>query len=333
MRPFSFDDPASRLQGAAFDTLQRVVDRRPAGADVDDDGVVVVDIDEASLKAVGQWPWSRHTVAALVGGLQDLGARAIGLDIVFAEPDRTSPRRLAAEWAGDHGLVVRPAEGTPEAALPDYDDDLARIIARGRVVTGFGLVKAPDGGKRPRSGGLIRQDANDLGGFWNYLGAVRNLPALERAAADQGSIMTAGEADEIVRRVPLVTLFDGKPVPSLALSTLRVAEGGATPAVLKGIDSLWPVKSYLLRVGTHTVPLDANGAMRLRAPTWAATGRTGDAARRPAIPAATVLAAGRDTGRPPRSRTGSPGGSSSWGRAPWGSWISGRRRSTPPSPA
>ncbi len=292
---WGFVDPASRLQGAAFDTLQRMVDRRPAGTDADD-GVVVVDIDDASLKAVGQWPWSRRTVAALVGGLQDLGARSIGLDIVFAEPDRTSPRRLAAEWAGDHGLVVRPADGTPEAALPDYDDELARVIARGRVVTGFGLVMVPDGGKRPRSGGLIRQDANDLDGFWNYRGAVRNLPPLERAAADQGSIMTAGEADEIVRRVPLVTLFDGKPVPSLVLSTLRVAEGGTAPAVLKGIASLWPVKSYLLRVGAHTVPLDANGAMRLRAPAWAATGRTGDAARRPAIPAATILAAGRDRG-------------------------------------
>ena len=308
----TFPDPFARLQGAAFDSLQRVVDRRdpvPLG----EDGVVVVDLDDASLKAVGQWPWSRHTVAALVGALQDAGARAIGLDIVFAEPDRTSPRRLAAEWAGDHGLVVRPArtapgetaEGAPEAALPDYDDDLARVIARGRVVMGFGLTQTAEDGKRPRSGGLIRQDAADLRGFRAYQGAVRNLPALERAAADQGSIMAAGEADEVVRRVPLVMLFKGSPVPSLALSTLRVAEGATAPAILKGVPVPWlgPAgKSYLLRVGAHTVPLDADGAMRLRAPARDATGMIGGRVGRPALSALQVLAASRDAASAARIR-------------------------------
>src|SRR5262249_8821722 len=66
--------------------------------------VVIVDIDEASLKDIGQWPWPRTIVADLVTKLTQLGAVAIGFDVFFAEPDRMSPsialtrfRNLAGE--------------------------------------------------------------------------------------------------------------------------------------------------------------------------------------------------------------------------------------------
>src|SRR5579863_2730367 len=58
--------------------------------------VVIADIDEASLKEIGQWPWPRTIVADLVTKLREMGAVAVGLDIVFAEPDRMSPALAAA---------------------------------------------------------------------------------------------------------------------------------------------------------------------------------------------------------------------------------------------
>ena len=54
--------------------------------------VVIVDIDDASLARIGQWPWPRNTVAELVSQIHQAGAKVIGFDIVFAEPDRTSPK-------------------------------------------------------------------------------------------------------------------------------------------------------------------------------------------------------------------------------------------------
>ena len=57
--------------------------------------VVIVDIDEASLKEIGQWPWPRTVLADIVTRLTGLGAAAIGFDVVFAEPDRMSPNALA----------------------------------------------------------------------------------------------------------------------------------------------------------------------------------------------------------------------------------------------
>ena len=51
---------------------------------------IVVDIDDASLSAAGQWPWPRYRIAALVRAMANAKPAAIGLDIVFPEPDRSS---------------------------------------------------------------------------------------------------------------------------------------------------------------------------------------------------------------------------------------------------
>src|SRR5689334_5086785 len=51
-----------------------------------------IDLDDESLNKVGQWPWPRVKVAQLIANLANAGAAVIAFDIVFAEPDRTSPR-------------------------------------------------------------------------------------------------------------------------------------------------------------------------------------------------------------------------------------------------
>ena len=62
--------------------------------------VVIVDIDERSLALRGQWPWPRTLLADLTQTLFAAGAAAVGFDIVFAEPDRLSPGRLADSLTG-----------------------------------------------------------------------------------------------------------------------------------------------------------------------------------------------------------------------------------------
>src|SRR6266478_4973628 len=53
--------------------------------------VTIVDIDEASLAKLGQFPWPRTRIADLITGLTKLGAVVIAFDIVFSEPDRLNP--------------------------------------------------------------------------------------------------------------------------------------------------------------------------------------------------------------------------------------------------
>ena len=121
-------DPAllGMVRSKIFDAYQRAYPRTIA-----DDPVTIVDIDERSLQALGQWPWSRSVLASLVDRLAAGGAVAIGFDIVFAEPDRLSPRRVA-ERVADADLRAR------LQALPDSDAQFAEAVARARVVLGQG---------------------------------------------------------------------------------------------------------------------------------------------------------------------------------------------------
>src|SRR5829696_32428 len=50
--------------------------------------VIVVDVDQRSLLAVGQWPWRRDVIGRLIARIRDLGAAAIALDVIFSERDR-----------------------------------------------------------------------------------------------------------------------------------------------------------------------------------------------------------------------------------------------------
>jgi CHASE2 domain-containing sensor protein/signal transduction histidine kinase len=58
------------------------------------DDIIIVAVDEKSLETLGRWPWSRHVHAKLVDRLTQAGARAIILDILFAEPDKEAPESI-----------------------------------------------------------------------------------------------------------------------------------------------------------------------------------------------------------------------------------------------
>ena len=80
-----------------FDTYQRIAPRPYVPVPVR-----IVDIDDASLERIGQWPWPRSRVADMVDRLHEAGAAVVVFDILFAEPDRTSPGRVVRELSLIH---------------------------------------------------------------------------------------------------------------------------------------------------------------------------------------------------------------------------------------
>src|SRR5262249_2522732 len=98
--------PIQDMRLALFDEYQRI-----APAEYEDAGVRVVDIDDDTAERIGQWPWPRIHVAALLDRLAALGAAVVAFDVVFAEPDRTSPQRLMRSWFD---------ASTPAATLEDF---------------------------------------------------------------------------------------------------------------------------------------------------------------------------------------------------------------------
>src|SRR5688572_14486747 len=65
------------LERSVYDTLVRMTRRTPPHS-----RVVIVDVDERSLSAVGQWPWRRDVVGSLIDRLRDMGATTVALDII-----------------------------------------------------------------------------------------------------------------------------------------------------------------------------------------------------------------------------------------------------------
>ena len=94
--------------------------------------VVIADIDEASLKAFGQWPWPRTRLAELTDKLMKSGAIVIGYDILFAEKDRLSPPDLAQQLPG-----LSEAAKQELLAMPQNDAVFAAAINKARVVLGL----------------------------------------------------------------------------------------------------------------------------------------------------------------------------------------------------
>ena len=224
------------LRHRAFDRLQ-IQNPRP----YQDAGVRVVDLDEESLRRIGQWPWSRSVVADLVDRLHAAGVASIAFDIAFAEPDRTSPERIATLWPE----AERPgALRNALLALPDPDERLANSIARAPVITGF-FLRDGEGARPARKGTIFpRYDQASSRGALRQVprfeSAISNLPALEAAARGNGSANGSADADGIHRRVQLLyRVGAGAPSqdpfetvaelrPSLGLEALRVAVGGQT---------------------------------------------------------------------------------------------------------
>ncbi len=229
--------------------------------------VAVVVVDEASLAALGQWPWPRDVMARLVSALQDAGAAAIAFDVLFSEPDRLG--RPSADATG----------------VTSTDAALANAIGRAPVVAGFALTFEDS----PLASAAMRcaltplepvqhqrGDGDLLAQVFSGSGAVCSVPVLSQAARASGTINAAPDDDGVLRRVPLLTRLDGRIHPTLALAAVHLAE--ALPLVLepRADDSL------RLRLGDHAVALDAQGTIlvRLRGP-----GRT-----YPHVSAADVLA-------------------------------------------
>jgi adenylate cyclase len=207
--------PLQEIRLRTFDFYQSLRPRQTESRPV-----VIVDLDEASLKDIGQWPWPRTIVADLVTKLTQLGAVAIAFDVIFAEPDRMSPSIAATSFRNLDDETRDKLRN-----LPNNDEVLAEAIRRSRVVVGQVGSATP----APRSQteaalqtGFAVRGPDPSRFLVTFAGLLRNVAPIEQAAAGRGLLSIQPERDGIVRRVPIVMLAQGSLVPSLSMELLRV---------------------------------------------------------------------------------------------------------------
>ena len=218
---------------------------------------VVVDIDEASLAALGQWPWPRYRVAALIERVAAAGPSAIGLDILFPEADRSSLANLQQVFKRDFGVDLA-FSGVPSSLL-DNDGYLGETMGRHGVVASnyFYFDHIGKAGRAAASGLHFdgRIDRLDLSAA---SGVLENDAAIAAQTATSGFVNTRLDDDGVLRRLPLLVSHDGVVHANLALAVVMRSLGLASARIEDGANGLD------IRIGERRVPIDASGAATLR---------------------------------------------------------------------
>ncbi|QSZ42757.1 CHASE2 domain-containing protein [Sulfurimonas aquatica] len=207
--------------------------------------VVIVDIDEKALKEHGQWPWQRDLVSELLYNLSDAGAGIIGLDIVFAEEDRTSPHRFKKKF--------------PELSdeLENYDEILAATLSQTPVIGGFIFTfDENDEENTPMIPAIFLEKGMTKDTILQPKGIVLNIETLQDAMYSSGFFNNTPDEGGMIRSIPLLMKYDGVLYPSLVLEMIRIYSG-VTKVEVFGDDA----GASNVVFGEYNVPLDKVGRL------------------------------------------------------------------------
>ena len=217
--------PFKGVRQGLFDQYQRHFPRQP-----ESQPVTIVAIDESSLASIGQWPWPRNKLAALIDAINARKPLAIGLDIYMPEADQTSPDKVAANLAPAYAALA-----TELKAIPTHDTQLAASLHAAPTILGAAAfdqaayTTSTDLGATP----VQVLSGNPLQYAKHFDNVLASLPELQSAAHGEAMLSVALEQG-VVRRIPLVLGLGPKLVPGLAMEMLRVATGSATVDVRAG---------------------------------------------------------------------------------------------------
>ena len=262
--------PIQRLKLLGFDQIQRLEPRPYQKLPVR-----IVDIDEKSLEALGQWPWPRTVIAELLSKLHKEGAAAVAFDILFAEPDRTSPTTILKQWRRFESVSKNPELSDLISKLPDHDEVLASTLKRLPTVLGIMFDNSGDVRGRPNPKWSYAKQGDDPRRFIpSYSGVVKALDILSSSTSGLGSINSSLDSDGIIRRVPLfVRLNSGEKFskeifPTLSVEALRVAQRASTYLLrssgASGDESFGENTGLQqIRVGRIKVPTSGSGQLWL----------------------------------------------------------------------
>jgi adenylate cyclase len=168
-----------------FDTL---VTSQP----VKDVPVYTVNIDEATLDKLGQFPFPRDMYADIIKDLYKREAGLVVFNVLMPEKDRFGKDAVLGDTLSKYPVV-----------LPSLGSERSKNTSHGSSAQVVGMDPA----------GLVVE----------YPGLISNVEPQGSVAAGVGVVNTFPEIDGVVRRMPLVILSQEKLHPALALETLRVA--------------------------------------------------------------------------------------------------------------
>ena len=250
------------VRNLTFDSFQRLKPRAPTAFPIR-----IVDVDEASILANGQWPWPRTRLATLVEKVTAAGAAVIAFDMVFSEPDRTSPKAVLEGLSLDDADTVQ-ALGAMLSKLPDNDDVFAQKLAKTTAVMAFFGVDGPSVNALQPKAAYSYLGVDPAEALPSLEGSIGNLEALQRPASGIGAAtLNQTTRDDVIRAVPMFFKVGSDTYPNLGLEALRVALQADTfllkTTEASGEIGLGKVALTHAKMGDLVFPLTADGKLQM----------------------------------------------------------------------
>jgi len=185
----------------------------------DINSVVIIDIDDASLKKFGQWPWPRIISAKLIGQVSLFNPSAIGVNIIFSEKDRTSPINIQQFYKKFFNYNIE----MPSLPIGLKDNDLILTESLENSQSTLSIYLSENKISSSNECWDLRSYGYDFMNIQTALHAnfaLCNHVTIQRSIQSLGFVNAEVDSDGLFRRMPLFINYQEKLIPSFALATL-----------------------------------------------------------------------------------------------------------------
>ena len=221
------------------------------------DRITIIDIDETSLSAVGQWPWPRYRIASMIRRIARENPKAMGMDIIFPEPDRSSLISISGQFQKDFDIKID-FTNVPRA-LRDNDSFFSHILNQTDIVGArYFYFDHYNKGAVCKGTPFLITDPLGVLSLHKAAGVLCNTLKIETRLKSTGFINNQYDEDGLLRQTPLLIKFQDEYYPHLSLALFMKAHGITKARVNKNLFGPY------IEAGQYNIPVTINGFAAMR---------------------------------------------------------------------
>lgn len=221
--------------------------------------IVIIDIDDRSLKEEGRWPWSRSKMSMLVDRLREQNVAVIAFDILFAEKENNIAVTILDKLNKNNKLSNAVADVLKKSE-PIFDEDVFFAKSLAQVDSVLAITFLPrvhtENILPPPLLTLTKKQQAELS-LIEEIGYISNIPVLQEVAKSSGFINIFPDEDGVIRRSPLLIEYQGTVYPSLALQAIMSFLNEKVQLYTPSYGKVNKLEG--IQLGDHKIPTDENG--------------------------------------------------------------------------
>ncbi len=222
--------------------------------------IVIVDIDDRSLREVERWPWSRSKLSELLNRIQAGGAAVVAFDILFTEKENNIAEQVLAESKKNNLIPPDVIDPILLKIAPFFDNDQKFAESLKKIDTVLAMSFIPE---TYQQGAItapvltLTSPAEKQLGFILFRGYIGTIPTLQQGTKSMGFINAFADEDGVLRRQALLIRYGDGLYPSLALEAVRLFLFANIQLMSASYGN--EIRLEGIKMGSEIIPTDARG--------------------------------------------------------------------------